>query len=114
MVEQPNISAIESAIRRLDGVRTTEACIESEGDDYLILGGGNGLYVGFVSRGESEFYNLLAPSGSSERQIELCAGGQTGFYRERQVIDLATAIQAARTFALSGELEESVNWEIQK
>lgn len=113
VVKQPNVSAVESAIRRLDGTLTTEVCIETDGDDFLIIGGGSGRYVGFMGRGEDEMVNLCSSSGSSDRQVELCVGGQTGYYSERQLVDLPTAIQAACKFAENGELDGSVNWEVQ-
>lgn len=112
VIQNPDVAAVESAVRRLDGDRTTEVCIEADDESCLILGGGLGRYVGFVSRGEEEMHNLITPSGSSELQVELCAGGQTGYYAERQLVDLSTALRAARTFAERGELEPSVTWEL--
>lgn len=114
VVEQPSVPAIENAIRRLDGIRTTEVSIESDSDDFMIVGGGGGRYVAFVGRGEDDLVNLFNPSGPSERLVELCVGGQTGFYSERQLVDLPTAIQAACKFAENGELDGSVNWEVQE
>jgi hypothetical protein len=112
VVEQPDVGAVETAIRRLDGDRTSEVCIEADDESYLILGGGAGRYVGFVSRSEDEMHDLITPTGSGEPRIELCAGGQIGFFAERQLVDLATALRAARTFAERGELEPSVTWEL--
>ena len=51
---------------------------------------------------------------SEDRNIELCVGGQTGYYTERQCVVIDTALQAARTFAECGELEPSVEWELQE
>jgi hypothetical protein len=67
VVQQPDVAAVESAIRRLDGDRTTEVCIEADDESYLILGGGAGRYVGFVSRGEDEMHDLITPTGSAEQ-----------------------------------------------
>jgi hypothetical protein len=114
VVDQPDVATVESTIRRLDGDRTTEVCIEADDQSYLILGGGAGRYVGFISRNENEMHNLITPTGSPEPSIELCAGGQTGFFAERQLVDLATALRAARTFAERGELDQSVTWEVQQ
>src|SRR5688500_5647648 len=83
VVEQPDVSAVEAAVRRLDADRVTEVYIESDDESYLILGGGAGRYVGFVSRSENEMHNLVTPEGSAEPCIELCAGGQTGCFAER-------------------------------
>ena len=113
VIEHPGTPAIEAAICRLDGDRTTEICIEAEDGSYLILGGGAGRYVGFVSRNENELHNLVSPTASAEPSIELCAGGQTGYFAERQLVDLATAVRAACAFAKHGELEQTVTWEIQ-
>lgn len=112
VVEHPDVIAVESAIRRLDGDRTTELCIEADDESYFILGGGAGRYIGFVSRSEDEMHDLVTPAGSAEPRIELCTGGQTGYFAERQLVDLATALRAARTFAERGELESSVTWEL--
>lgn len=111
IIEKPDVAAVESAILRLDGDRTTEVCIEANDESCLILGGGAGRYVGFISRGEEEMHDLVTPAGSADPCIELCTGGQTGYFAERQLVDLSTALRAARTFAETGELDPSVTWE---
>lgn len=113
VVSHPDSAAIELALRRLDAEQSTELFIEAADGSSLIIGGGKGQYIGFVGRSDEEIHNLICPQGSSERQVELCTGGQTGFYSERQVIDFGTALQAARTFAERGELDVSVAWERQ-
>ena len=114
VVEHPDLVAVESAVRRLDGDRTTEVCIEADDESYLILGGGACRFVCFVSRSEDEMHDLVTPTGSAESCIELCTGGQTGYFAERQLVDLPTALRAARTFAERGELEPSVTWELRR
>ena len=114
VVEHPDVVAVESAVRRLDGDRTTEVCIEADDGSYLILGGGAGRYVGFVSRSEDEMHDIITPTGSAEPCIELCTGDQAGYFAERQLVDLPTALRAVRSFAERGELEPSVTWELHR
>jgi hypothetical protein len=114
VIEQPDAAAVESAVRRLDGDCITEVCIEADDHSYLILAGGAGSYVGFVSRSEDEMHNLITPTGSAEPSVELCTGGQTGYFAKRQLVDLPTALRAARTFAEHGELESTATWELHR
>lgn len=114
IIEKPDLEAVESAIRKLDGSRTTDVAIDGECNTCLIIGGGSGRYVGFIARSDEELHNLINPTGSPERQIKLRIGGQTGYYTEQQCVDLKTVVQAAQTFAERGDLDPSVTWEIQK
>ena len=102
---------LRAAVRRLDANRVSMVCIEADDESCLTLGGGAGRYTGFVIRSEDEMHDLITPAGSTEPCIELCTGGQTGYFAERQLVGLATALRAARTFAETGDLEPSVAWE---
>jgi hypothetical protein len=114
MVVDPDLVAVEAAVKRLDANHTSEAIIEAKDGNCLILGGGSGRYVGFVSLGEEAIHNLVNPKGSPDHTVELCAGGQLGIYAESQLVDLHTALLAARAFAEWGVLEESLTWEPQR
>jgi hypothetical protein len=104
-------SALNS-IRQLDGRVRTQVILEGK-DRALLIGGGNdGRYnVVMAVNVDEEFYNLVNPSGSLDRQLKVVTGGQAGLFAERQCVDLATALRAAEVFFYSGEPASDLAWE---
>ena len=104
----PSWKKIETAIRGLDGDRSTLITLGGEGATHMAIGGGvEGLYVVYMTPDNLNYYNLIAPSKPYE-PVYLMAGGQLGQYPARQCIDLDTVLLAAKTFAQKGQLEELV------
>lgn len=103
--------AIETAIRELDGQRKTLVTLETDDETHLVIGGGNeNHYIVYATFDNEEFYSLLdrARSGTDKAIV---VGGQTGIYPAKFCVELDRAIQAAKTFALTGKLEPALTWE---
>ena len=76
-----------------------------------IGGGNNGLYTVMIDSPEyGAAQNLVDPS-KSEKEVTLVVGGQSSGYPERMCVDLFRALQAARTFAETGQVDGSLSWE---
>ena len=113
IIEQPRWEAVESAIRALNNRERNDVYLfpASAGPDtYLCVGGGAGRYVVSGSVGNQEFPTILDPSRATRPPERLTVGGQEGEYHARQVVDLATALTAARAFFESGGFGDSVTW----
>jgi len=110
-IENPTWEQIESAICELDGQTKTLVTLGADEETYMTIGGGEGdRYIVNVTFDNIKFYNLVDRAQRS--QIEkLVVGGQLGDYPASICADLKTVLLAAKTFTISGFLEESVTWE---
>jgi hypothetical protein len=115
----PTLKQVLEAVRRLNGKNTTSINIELVRKHLTIGGGNEGRYIAFLTQiraGEETFFNLLssrAPAKASDEELGVVAGRQYGLYPRRHVVDLKTAIRAARHFALYGTKCPSLIWEKQ-
>jgi Immunity protein Imm1 len=112
-VEHPRWEEIESAVRALDGKARTTVMLEAEGHDYMGISGGNGTYLVTGSRlhgGEGFVLNRPDAAEDAGTTVELNIGGQTSAFAARQIVDLAAALVASRTFAEDGTLDPSLVW----
>ena len=57
-----------------------------------------------------EFPSVIDPSKAAEPAELLVVGGQSGHYPGNCVLDLDTALRAARAFYVSGRFEGAVTW----
>jgi hypothetical protein len=64
----------------------------------------------YVTFDNEAFYYLTDPSKQTGEE-NLVAGGQEGVYSAELCVTLADALVAARTFAESGAMDQSVSWE---
>ena len=111
LIENPTWQQIESALCQLNGTTQTLVTLGVDEETYMSIGGGEaGKYIVNVTLDGMTFYNLVDRS-SSELLEELVVGGQLGNYPAKMRTNLQTALLAAKTFALKGELDESVTWE---
>ena len=101
---------IEAAIKNLDGKYRTTVAIEGNEPTRLGVGGGKGgQYVVWATFDNMHFHTLMSAE-QSDTKIMLCIGGQEGDYEENIVVDLTVALQAAKTFAESGQLDPRLKW----
>ncbi len=76
----------------------------------MAVGGGeNGNYVTYATFDNQHFHTLLNPSNPSGI-ITLVIGGQKGEYAANECVDLNMVLKAARKFAETGKLDETVLW----
>ncbi|MFK0734049.1 MAG: Imm1 family immunity protein [Gloeotrichia echinulata DVL01] len=113
VIENPNWSQIEKAIRELDGKSQTLITLGINEDSYMSIGGGTNQYVVTVTFDNLDFY-ILIDSTKSEQIQTLVVGGQRGNYPANQCVDLLRCLLAARTFTESGKLDELLTWEQDK
>lgn len=103
---------IGELIGSLDGRERTHVSL-GDPETHLVCGGcatdGLVLYVGL----RGEIHHLVSGTASGEQTVELVAAGQPGEYPSRFVVDLETALRAARTFVDHASLESSLEWEQQ-
>ena len=111
-IENPTWQQIESAIGELNGTTQTLVTLGADEEVYMSIGGGaRGKYIANITFDNLTFHNLVNRSQVEEVQ-QLVVGGQLVNYQAKICVDLQTALLAAKTFALAGELEESVSWEV--
>jgi hypothetical protein len=56
------------------------------------------------------FYQLTNPEAREDEIVEVVAGGQTGDYPARMVVELSVALQAAEEFAEGGVVSSQLAW----
>lgn len=113
IIEQPRWEAVESAIRALNNRDRNDVYLvpaPAGPETYLCVGGGAGRYLVSGSLDNKEFPTILDQSRTAGPPERLNVGGQEGEYPASQVVDLATALTAARAFFDSGGFAGSVTW----
>jgi hypothetical protein len=111
LIQNPDWSQIEAAIRELDGKSKTLVTLGADDETYMAIGGGeSGKYVICVTFDNISFYNLVDLSKSDEIE-KLVVGGQEGIYPTKMCVDLLRCLVAARTFAESGKLDTLLVWQ---
>ena len=110
-IENPTWQQIKSAIRDLDGQTRTLVTLGAGDEAYMIVGGEErGNYIVNVTFDNINFYNSCDRS-QPETIEQRVIGGQVGKYPAQLFVDLQTALLAAKTFAGSGQLDQSLTWE---
>lgn len=114
LIENPDWSQIETAIRQLDGKSKTLVTLGADDETYMTIGGGeSGKYVVSVTFDNIDFHNLVDLSKPDETE-KLVVGGQEGIYPAKICVNLLHCLLAARTFAESGKLDSLLTWEEDK
>jgi hypothetical protein len=111
--ERPTWEAVESAVRALDNASRNDVyLIPDKGDreTYLCIGGGAGRYLATGSIRNESFPTVVDPSKLQGPPQELVVGGQRGQYPSHWILDLATALRAARAFHGTGRFEGGMTW----
>jgi len=119
-VDEPTWELIETAIRELDGSTQTAVTIaqsvESEENMLytLTIGGGlSGQYTCSAVLGiRNEVSNLIDPSRFLDGRVTLPIGMQSFRIPAREAVSLDKVLQAARLYAETGEIDQSLKWEI--
>jgi len=80
----------------------------------MSIGGGKlGKYIVNITCDKVSFHNLVAPSKPDALE-KLVVGEQEGNYSGRMCVNLETALLAAQTFTVSGQLQISLSGEEEK
>jgi len=105
---------IEQGIRELNGTTKTLVTLGEDDECYMSIGDGkSGKYIVNITCDKVSFHNLVAPS-KPEVLEKLVVGGQEGNYSGRMCVNLETALLAAQTFTVSGQLQISLSGEEEK
>ncbi|MEG3969184.1 hypothetical protein QUA00_16410 [Microcoleus sp. T2B6] len=81
---------------------------------YMSIGGGESdKYIVNITFDKVSFHNLVVPSKTDAIE-KLVVGEQEGNYSARMCVNLETALLAAQTFTVSGQLQISLSWEEEK
>jgi Immunity protein Imm1 len=111
VVENPTWADVERAIRSLNGkTRTALNLFHDERSPDMVIGGGRRrLYHVMVGRRGVGPINLVNPSAKDD-EIEMLIGGYGTDFPMWALVDLPTALVAAKTFWDQGKLDESLHW----
>lgn len=109
-VADPDWAQIEAAIRALDeGARNDLYLQPAAGTEtpWLCVGGGGGRYVVSVTTDGGGSHGLLRTDEDDGTTATLVVGGQLSEFTSNRIIDLDTALKAARAFYASGTFDGS-------
>jgi hypothetical protein len=107
---------VKGYLQLLDGKEHTLAVIvPDDNKSSLMIGGGNdGIYVVVYTVGADEdFYNLTDPGKTSDRELEVIAGGQAGSRLEKYCVNFESALTAATYYVKTAERSPDLQWELQ-
>lgn len=112
VLEHPAWTEIENAIRRLDGDSCSLLILEIGPPPvpHMAIGGGDqGRYIVYATLDNVKFHTLINPHAPSGKCL-MVAGGQRGDYDLQLCVGLTEALQAAKTYAESGQLDPELKW----
>ena len=107
-----NWQEVELAIKDLNGESRTFVTLEKNDEILMGIGGGDTCYVVYATFDNQSFQYLVNTSGlniSTPKQLTI--GGQELFYDATRCVGLDMVLKAAKTFAESGQVDESLAWE---
>jgi hypothetical protein len=105
---------IEQGIRELNGTSKTLVTLGADDECYMSIGGGeSGKYIVNITFDKVSFHNLVVPSQTDAIE-KVVVGEQEGNYSARMCVNLETALLAAQTFTVSGQIQISLSWEEEK
>jgi hypothetical protein len=101
VLQRPSWADVDAAIRALDNADRNDIYLCPTKDDpetYLSVVGGAGRYVVTGAIRNEEFPVVLGGRGPEGAQEHLVVGGQRVLWPTEQVVDLETALRAAKAF----------------
>ena len=110
-LERPQWEVVDEAIRALDNASRNDIYLtpsRADPETYLAIGGGAGRYIVTGSVKNKEFPTVIDPAKGTEPVEIIVVGGQSGRYPANWVLDLDTALRAARAFYATGRFEGEV------
>jgi Immunity protein Imm1 len=100
---------VDEAIEQLDGKRKTMVIVHGEGEKQLVVGGGAGGYVVYVSFNDDKFWNLASKTPKEGKAL-LFIGGQEGEYPGSTIVTKEQARAAAHVFMDAEALDPAQKW----
>jgi len=111
-VKNPTWADIEAAIQRLNGDTRTLLIlgIGAPPVPHMAIGGGqDGKYILYATADNLSFRTLINPHATTGK-CSLVAGHQRGEYELKLCVGLSDVLQAAKTYAETGELDSRLQW----
>lgn len=108
-VDNPLWEEIESAIYALNTDDKTLISLTAGDAGVMLIGGGNGQYLVTVIYSDEIHFTAGKPE-MNPKEVEFTVGGQTGVYSSNQIVDLASALHAARCFVNFGMRDSKLEW----
>jgi hypothetical protein len=109
-INNPSVEQVEEAVRSLNGKSRSCLGLHIDEDHYLAVGGGGGGH--YVVQFFPDMFRLINSnvSANSDREIRLVVD-QKGWFSEKECVPTELALQAARHYALTGQMDKDLNWE---
>jgi len=107
-VKNPTWADIETAIRALHG---DDLHLAGDGKASMTISGGDDRFFAQVTFDGAYFHYLLGPKRSDEL-VPIVVGNQEIELEARKISDLRSVLQAARTFADKGRIDDAFSWEL--
>jgi hypothetical protein len=104
----PSWEDVQTAIRRLDAERHTEVMLA--GSAQMSIGGGGGRYFVSIFTEDERSLVLLDRGNPDDEMVTLMAAGQNVALPRQQVVDVESAIRAARYFVESECADPNLDW----
>jgi hypothetical protein len=112
--EDPSWAEIEAQIRSLNGPRRCDALFgDFDGEDqrYMaVSGGAGGRYLVAVEEGRVRGHYFLRDPGKGDESVMIHVGGLEDYYPAELMHDLATALEAAKTYAETRKRDRRFKW----
>jgi len=105
-LSDPTWEQVEDAIRDLDECSHNDLYLHPDAsklETYLAVGGGSGRYLVTGSIDNDRFPTAVKAVERDVRHELLVVGGQAGDYPRNWILDLDSALRAARSFFETGE-----------
>ncbi len=109
VIDDINVDYVLSLLKELNGVTHTMLVLKRDDEVVLCIGGGSEYFVITMTNCNSDNLTLVKPSGSNNKVVEICAGGQFSDFPDTIAIDLNLAQQAVNNFFVG--LEKEMIWE---
>jgi hypothetical protein len=111
VIEKPDWTEVEAAIRNMDGRARCTVTIERDDWSNLSIGGGGASFNVCHTTPDEHFWQSIIPTESSSQMVGLVVGGQLGEYPPCAVVDIDTALAAAKEFLATGQRDTRIHWE---
>ena len=111
IIPNPTWTQVETELRSLNGRLNDSICLDSTGKSYMGIAGGaqDRYFVGGHLEGSGSF--KCSSGKKNGPPLEVVVDGDYNIYPSRNVVDLETAIVAARFFFERGALAEQLEWD---
>lgn len=112
-LSNPSWQQVETAIRALNNDNFNDLYLypsASDPETYVAIGGGAGRYILTGSIKNESFPTLVDSSRDPTPHAHITVGGQLGDFPANWIVDLATALETAKSFVAAGGFHSETQW----